>query len=208
VKRGGKFPLILKHFYDNSLVLALERLHPEQTWLPWKFPRTNNNFWPKMENQRRFFDWLGTELKLKSLDDWHDVHHDRVSENGGKTLLLAYGSSLMKALQTVYPEHPWQISRRPSLPHNFWKKQENQKLALEQFAKKNGFSTLDDWYKVKVETFASQGGGSLLTLYNSSLIDLLKKVYPDHDWVMWKFGTVKHNFWKDDKNQRDFFDWL
>jgi hypothetical protein len=36
----------------------------------------------------------------------------------------------------------------------------------------------------------------------------LNVVYPEYNWKPWLFGTVPKGYWKDDKNQRQFFFWL
>ena len=50
------------------------------------------------------------------------------------------------------------------------------------------------------------GGGSLLTVYYSSMPKLLSAVYPDHDWSANYFFRVPRNHWKDIKNQREYMD--
>ena len=47
------------------------------------------------------------------------------------------------------------------------------------------------------------GLGEKLSLYR-----LLTKVYPDFEWLPWKFAKVPANFWSDVKNQRSFLDWV
>jgi hypothetical protein len=32
-------------------------------------------------------------------------------------------------------------------------------------------------------------------------------VYPDYNWLPWKFGKCPANYWDDVKNQRKFMDW-
>jgi hypothetical protein len=32
-------------------------------------------------------------------------------------------------------------------------------------------------------------------------------VYPEHEWLPWRFSKVPNGFWDDIKNQRDFLDW-
>jgi hypothetical protein len=37
---------------------------------------------------------------------------------------------------------------------------------------------------------------------------MLSSVYPDYNWLPWKFTLVPKNFWGDLKNQRKFLDWV
>ena len=32
-------------------------------------------------------------------------------------------------------------------------------------------------------------------------------VYPDYDWLPWKFEQCPQNYWSDSKNKRKFMDW-
>jgi hypothetical protein len=52
------------------------------------------------------------------------------------------------------------------------------------------------------------GGASLLnSKYKASPSLLLSTVYPDYDWLPWKFAKSAQNYWNDMKNQRKFLDW-
>jgi hypothetical protein len=52
------------------------------------------------------------------------------------------------------------------------------------------------------------GGASLLMgKYNGVLSNLLAEVYPENEWLPWKFVICPHNYWDDMKNQRKFIDW-
>lgn len=44
--------------------------------------------------------------------------------------------------------------------------------------------------------------------FNSSPIQLLTSVYPEHDWVLWQFeASCPAGFWEDPKNRRSFMTW-
>jgi hypothetical protein len=51
------------------------------------------------------------------------------------------------------------------------------------------------------------GGAVLLMKYNFSPSQLLTSVFPDFEWLPWKFEKCPQNFWSDLKNQRKFLDW-
>jgi hypothetical protein len=46
-----------------------------------------------------------------------------------------------------------------------------------------------------------------LTKHESSPYQLLRAVYPDFEWLPWKFDKCPQNYWGDVKNQRKFLDW-
>jgi hypothetical protein len=43
--------------------------------------------------------------------------------------------------------------------------------------------------------------------YNGSLALLLANVYPEYDWLPWKFASCPPSYWTDEKNQRKFMEW-
>jgi hypothetical protein len=51
------------------------------------------------------------------------------------------------------------------------------------------------------------GGSGLLSRYNGSPSLLLSSVYPDYDWLPWKFSICPRNYWNDLTNQRKFMEW-
>jgi hypothetical protein len=51
------------------------------------------------------------------------------------------------------------------------------------------------------------GAGPLLNKYSNSTSILLSKLYPEYDWLPWKFAICPRNFWDDIENQRKFMDW-
>src|SRR5687767_13449017 len=71
--------------------------------------KCNRGWWPKLENQRQFLNWLGQQLNIKNYEDWYKVRTvDVLQYRGGEHLLLLYGRSLSKALSTIYPDYNWQ----------------------------------------------------------------------------------------------------
>jgi hypothetical protein len=51
------------------------------------------------------------------------------------------------------------------------------------------------------------GGSHLLTVFGGSLSNLLLNVYPNYDWLPWKFTMLPQRYWDDVKNQRKFMQW-
>jgi hypothetical protein len=49
------------------------------------------------------------------------------------------------------------------------------------------------------------GGGTLIVhSYNSSLYHLLCKIFPEIDWLPWKFERAVKNYWEDENIQKKF----
>ena len=51
----------------------LSQVYPDYEWLPWKFDTVPRNFWLDVNNQRKFLEWAGKELKIKDMSDWYNV---------------------------------------------------------------------------------------------------------------------------------------
>jgi len=61
-------------------------------------------------NHRAYFDSIGNELGVKSLDDWYSISITDVKRfDSSYEVLACYGNSLIQGLMSVYPEHPWKI---------------------------------------------------------------------------------------------------
>jgi hypothetical protein len=59
------------------------------------------------------------------------------------------------------------------------------------------------------QDFATFSGESVLRhKYNGSPALLLSTVYPEYEWLVWKFSKCSNKFWEDDKNKRQFLDWV
>ena len=41
-----------------------------------------------------------------------------------------------------------------------------------------------------------------------SLYSTLKSIYPNYEWIPWKFQQTPKNFWSNIENQRKYFHWL
>ena len=100
------------------------------------------------------------------------------------------------------------IMADPNKPKGFWSKIKNQKEFLEWMSKQLGFQTINDWHKLTHEKFIRYGGSGLLSRYGNSPSKVLLSLYPNHNWMMWKFERVPSGFWDSAKNKKLFLDWL
>jgi hypothetical protein len=50
------------------------------------------------------------------------------------------------------------------------------------------------------------GGHTLLTKYDFSFHSLLSALYPEYNWLSWKF--LQKGYWGDVNNQKKFMDWV
>jgi len=71
------------------------------------------------------------------------------------------------------------------------------------------FKTIEDWYRVTVEDIHEHGGVRLLNgYYNDSPYQALQTIYPQHNWLGWKFGLAPKGFWDKRENTEQFLGWL
>lgn len=168
------------------------------------------------------FDTLAKHHNICRPEDWYKVTKDDISALLGTNQLDKYSDNTVfkvtdqhmklttQALQSVHPHLelvPWLFQDR--LPSGFWEDSTNQREFFTWLGKRLGYQNLDDWYSVTQEDIYKHGGQVLLTnYYSSSPSEALKAVFPQHNWMMWKFGQTPKGFWENSANQRDFFDWL
>src|SRR4051812_22787243 len=67
--RGGGG--LLNSVYGGSLQRALLAVYPEYDWNPWEFTAMPKMTWSDSHIQRRFMDWIGRKLTIRSLEDWY-----------------------------------------------------------------------------------------------------------------------------------------
>jgi hypothetical protein len=174
------------------------------------FGKVEKGFWKSTTNQRKFMDWAFHKLGLRKLDDWfvsstsvvaggtllillmrclgvrYDVDKAKFVALGHSTFIKqSYGSSLIKALQTIYPEHTWLPWRFSHVPRGFWNDLANRRAFMKWLSHeelKFG-DDLSKWYTFDFARLKDFGAVTLLRQYSNSPLKLLKSIYPSHSWV-------------------------
>ncbi len=204
----GALP-ILTRYHSNSIAKALVQLYPEHEWQLFKFKQTPQNLWNDKGRRKQYFDWIATQLNIKTFEDWYNVTTGDIHAKGGAVLLHHfYGGSLFKALEELYPHYKWKSWRLTAKQPQYWEDMHNQRDFFDWLGGELGVGVMQDWYKVKTLDVYEKGGAMVLRLYGDSLFKALKAIYPEFNWEPWKFTTVSKGFWEDMKNQRDYFEWL
>jgi hypothetical protein len=67
---------------------------------------------------------------------------------------------------------------------------------MEELGKLAGYDTKEDWYRLQAKDVIRHGGYGLLNHYKGSPSKLLQGVYPEHDWLLWKFEMVPIGYLK------------
>lgn len=199
---------LMQHYFENSLAFALVELYPEVEWQVWRFATVPDIFWKSHTNRRKFFDWVATQLGIKTLDEWYEVKRTKVMNLGGSRVLFTlYSGSLEKALRSVYPEHSWQ----------FWRftgdiltgEVHKHRKFFENLGKEVNVKNMDDWYKVQISDIVERGGKLIVRKYQYSMLKTMCCLFPEHRWLLWRFNeSLPNGTWNDISLQRQFFDWI
>jgi hypothetical protein len=89
---------------------------------------------------------------------------------------------LIKALQTVYPEHRWEVWRFRRVSKGFWDNPNNASSFLQSVQDQLGLANLDEWNDVTQKHFQMFKGADALLKRGRSFLDVLKTYYPNHTW--------------------------
>lgn len=125
------------------------------------FKRVVNGHWEDKKNRRNFLIWAGNQLGVKKIEDWYRVRAIDIIIKGGKHLKHRslslmneisgggmmqsyYDSSIIKALQDVFPEHQWMQWLFPNCSKRFWMNIRNRRKFLDWFADEANLYSLDE----------------------------------------------------------------
>jgi hypothetical protein len=70
ISRRGGGELLKQYSHPHEL---LSSVYPEHEWLPWKFEQIPLSYWDNVNNQRKFMDWAGKQLKINEMSDWYKI---------------------------------------------------------------------------------------------------------------------------------------
>lgn len=115
----------LKHFNDNYGREFIKRYHqvpalavidliPRKNWYEWQFVRVPTGFWKKVENRRRYMQWLGKRLGFKRPEDWYRLRWQDVKNHCGGGLMQEFRSCTL-LLRELLPQFNWDNWKRNSL---------------------------------------------------------------------------------------------
>jgi len=168
----------------------------------------SKGFWSSKENQIEYLKWLGVILNVNTADEWYGVSNTEFVSNNGKELLSMYQGSPSELVMSVLPEHDWKLWMFKTTPHGLWSSKENQRKYMKWLFSVLKMKKMDDWYGVTVESFTSNYGSELLSLYEGYPSGLIMASFPEHDWNPWMFEVVSKGFWSSKENQIEYLKWL
>lgn len=102
-----------------------------------------------------------------------------------------FGDSLVKALRSVYPHHPWQSWKFEGVPlsRNFFDEPENVKQYLQWLPEKLKVKQMTDWHEVSQRQLLQHKGKSLLER-NGGLYSVLNQHFPGHKWDLAQTSVI------------------
>eukprot|EP01114_Cavostelium_apophysatum_P017796 TRINITY_DN5366_c1_g1_i2.p1 TRINITY_DN5366_c1_g1~~TRINITY_DN5366_c1_g1_i2.p1 ORF type:complete len:703 (-),score=141.35 TRINITY_DN5366_c1_g1_i2:17-2125(-) len=203
--------------YDRSLSSALVSLFPEHKWNILAFasneskPTGSSVSEVTLSTLRSFFATVASQADVKDFRDWYKVHrasfasHDR-NRTSVLSLLQGRATTYFDALVIALPEHPWQRWRFIDDKDHF-QNDDNVRHFLQELKRHKNLQ-MDDFYGLSPQEVENFGGGELLRRNNFSLAAPLMKVFPEHNWTLWKFTFLPQNVWSSLKNQQTFLDYV
>ena len=81
------------------------------------------------------------------------------------------------------------------LPKHHWESRYNQRKFFDSIKEPLKLKDFEDWYKVKNTDVVKLGGKAILEHYGNSLCKALTAVYPEREWVSWKFHKIPRGYW-------------
>eukprot|EP01114_Cavostelium_apophysatum_P024180 TRINITY_DN9394_c0_g1_i1.p1 TRINITY_DN9394_c0_g1~~TRINITY_DN9394_c0_g1_i1.p1 ORF type:complete len:346 (-),score=54.43 TRINITY_DN9394_c0_g1_i1:1115-1999(-) len=201
---------------EDSHVKAIMAAYPQLPWKVYKFGSLDKEFWSDKRNQRDFFDDYGKKLEVVFVEDWYRVKPSIVHEHPTARSILEnfYGGSFLRALNSIYHEVTWDSELFHNAHLEEFLKGKNprdkhhQRAYLDFVGKIIGVSTWEDWYKVPLKNLSDPFGNAVTDLYGKSRPKMMQSVFPEYPWRFWRFSHVPEETWKDEKNQREFLQFV
>ena len=166
--------------------------------------------WDNMENQKMYMNWLGKHLGFITIDCWYKLTGEMVRKNKGIALIKRhYNNSVIQLLKGVFPEHTFHEWKFCRTSVGFWQDIENQRDYMDWLGDILKYKKKEDWYQFdKHKIINNYGAGLFSKYYNGSPIQLLKAVYPESEWLPWRFDGAPHVIWNEKSNQIAYMNWL
>ena len=133
---------------------------------------------------------------------------DDFSKNHGRGIIKIFNDSVYELLSQLYPQENWIPWKFTQSPNYFWNDIKNQRKFFDYIKNDFNIKTNEDWYKITCDDIKINGGRGVLGKYNNSLFQALKNVYPEEEFLPWKFHQTSRYIWEDKENQRKYFNWL
>ena len=169
------------------------------------FPR---GFWDSKVSHKLYMLILRINLRMRTIESLYKISKKDFYTNYGYGLCQIYNSSPYQLLKSMYPEYEWLFWKFTVAPNSSWENKENQLNYMAWLGEQLGYKTIEDWYKITKNDFEKNYGCRLCHIYNNSPYQLLKSMYPEYEWLFWKFTPAPQNSWKSKENQLKYMNRL
>ena len=95
-----------------------------------------------------------------------------------------------------------------NIPSNNWDKKRFLRYYLIWLGKKLNFKSLNQFHGINNALILEHKGRMLLPKYKHHCYFILKKAFPEYEWLPWKFERKPLGFWHKFKNHQWFMKWL
>ncbi len=194
-------------YYGQSPFLVVKRHFPNFDWKPWLFHQVPSGFWDDLSNCCAYAKWFEAQHKFKSIEGWYGITQDDIHELKGMGIMAHFTCSVQRFVSAVYPNHTWLPWLFVQVPNHFWPQRENRIAYMKWLESKLGYTQPEDWYKVSKLDFINNQGASLMQ-YGYKTVDLIRELYPDREWLPWRFRQVYQGYWNPKKNRLAYLKWL
>jgi hypothetical protein len=79
---------LLSHYYNNSLLKALQTIYPDHAWDGSQFRQVSSGYWRDTTHQRDLFEKIGQKMNIRAMEDWYKVTLQDATKANGKTIVL------------------------------------------------------------------------------------------------------------------------
>ena len=166
--------------------------------------------WDKIENHKIFTDWLFEKLEYTCEEDRYKLTKKIFVDNHGDGLLKnKYNSTPYILLNSLYPNYNWLPWLFTQTPDTIWKDFKYHKIYAKWLGEILGYTKPEHWYGISIYDFRKNKGYGLLNgYYDSSFRKFLKKIYPEYEWLEWRFTQTTKCYFDNFDNHKKFVEYL
>lgn len=188
---------------------AIRYCFPNYIFLEWKFKKCKSGWWQNIKNQKQYLKWFEELKGIKSPEDWYNITYQNIKDNYGAQILSFFSNSPKKIAKFLYPEFEFKFWKFRCSSMNDWSNLNNQKEYLKWFEELKGIKSPEDWYNITSKDIINCNGATLITNnYNNSVYNVVNFLYPDYNFINWKFKNIPKNYWSKDENKIKFLKWF
>ena len=147
---------------------------------------------------------------------------DMINNHGATLIIKQYNGSFINLIQNVCPNYKWLPWKFKQASKGYWNDENNIKEYMNWLSEKLNIKTMEDWYKitqkVKItnkiniididQDIQQNHGSALIQNNNNSYIKFITSVYPNYQWLPWKFTHTPKGYWNDENNIKEYMNWL